>query len=593
MSLAIDRLKPVTVNDPRIIQQKRIYPVLKGANEVLYKQFTTQSISQSSITFSCPPPSQNVYCDRRIHLVLPVRLTLTATGLDAGQLLLNPHQCCLRSYPAQKALDTVQMTLNNQSMSINIADSISAMEHFNIDRKLRAVDYSKCPTYGACQSQEFSDLFLANRSPMSSYGDGQDDLAPQAFPFTVVSQTNDNAGPGVSTAVSVVDFVTTEPLFLSPLYWGGFDNDVSAFYGLKTFDMVLNFANRGGNRMLAIDRVSAGVQLNPTSWNTQMQFANFAGGFSYEQNQPVLLFQYLTPQMSDKAASMERILDYPFFQVERYPTDLPVLAPGSRTQVSSNNVQLNSIPSKMYIFARKRNADLLADPFSTDTFLKLNSINIQWGNRNGVLGGASNRQLYDLACKNGFTGTWAAWSGEKLNKPVLASAGFGTAAEQYAGLGSILALDTLDLGLSDLDAPGKLAQLMLQVTADITNVSTQPIQPTLYVVIISQGIFTIYNGQASSLVGVLTSQDILNSHKQTGHAMITYSEVRRINGGNFLSDIRDGLKEVWSFLKPVIKTGIEVGEVVAPLVGLGQQGGVQRAGGMKVPKGKLKSRLKK
>lgn len=384
MSLAVEQLTPVCVHDPRIVQQKRIYPVMKCGSQVLYKRFSTQSISQSSISFSCPPPSADVYVDRRVSIVLPTRITITATGLDPGQLLINPGQFCIRSYPCQKALDSIQMTLNNQSMSINIADSISAMEHFNIDRKLRAIEYSKCPTYGACQSQKFSDLFGSVRSPMALYGDSPDDLAPQAFPFTVVSQVNDNAGPGVSTCTSVVDFLTCESLMLSPLAWGCFDDDDSAFYGLRTFDLTLNFLNNGGNRMIAIDKDSAGVQLNPTSIQTQMQFANFAGGFSYDDNQPLLLFQYLTPQLSDKAAAISRVLNYPYFNVERYLTDVPALAPGQTTQISSNNIQLNSIPSKMYVFARKRNNDLLADPFSPDTFLKIKSLSVQWGNRKNL-----------------------------------------------------------------------------------------------------------------------------------------------------------------------------------------------------------------
>ena len=172
------------------------------------------------------------------------------------------------------------------------------------------------------------------------------------------------------------------------------------------------------------------------------------------------------------------------------------VAAGGTGTMSSNNIQLNSIPSKLYVFMRKRNQDLNSDPFSTDTFLKIKSLSIQWGNRNGVLSSADQRQLFDLACKNGFQGSWTAWSGQKVNKPALASAGFGTSAEQYAGLGSVVALDPLDLGLSALDAPGKLAQLMLQVQVDYENVSDAAITPTLYVVAISQGLFTLYNGQA-------------------------------------------------------------------------------------------------
>lgn len=602
MSLALEKLKPVCVHDPRVVQQDRVYPVLKGGSDVLYKQFTTTSVSQSSISFSCPPPSQKVYVDRRVHLVLPVRLTLTATGLDPGQLLLNPGQCCLRSYPAQKALDTIQMTLNNQSMSINMSDTLSALEHFNIDRKLKAVDYSKCPTYGACQSQQFSDLFGSTRSPMALYADVPDGVAPSAFPFTIVSQTNDNAGAGASTATSVIDFVTTEPLFLSPLYWGGFDCDESAFMGLRTFDMTLNFLNNGANRMIAIDKDSAGVTLNPSTWNAQMQFGNFSGGFSYRDNQPLLLFQYLTPQLTDKAIAMDQVLNYPYFNVERYLTDVPAIAPGATQVASSNNIQLNSIPSKMYIFLRKRNNDLQKDPFSTDTFLKMNSVSIQWGNRNGVLASANSRQLYDLAVKNGCMLSYQAWSGLKLNKQALASAGFGTAAEQYAGTGSILALDPIDLGLDALDAPGKLAQLMLQVQVDYENVSTEAISPTLYVVIISQGLFTIYNGQASSLVGVLNSQDILECHKQTAQEMITYADVRRLNGGNFLTNIKNKLISAFRKAKPYIKKGLDFAREYGPaiaetaaMLGLGeeQKGGVRARGGRPVSRKTLKNRMRK
>lgn len=603
MSLALEKLVPVTVYDPRVIPQDNVYPVLKGGSDILYKQFTTTSISQSSINFSCPPPSQEIYVDRRVHLVLPVRLTLTATGLNVTDTLINPDQFCLRSFPAQKALDTINMTINNQSMSINISDTLSAMEHFNIDRKLKAVDYSKCPTYGACQSQAFSDLFGANRSPMALYGTGQDDLAPQAFPFTVVSQTNDAAGPGISTATATIDFVTTEPLFLSPLYWGGFDRDASAFLGVRTFDMTLNFLNQGGNRMIAVDNVSAGVPLAATSWTSQMQFGNFTGTpFSYSDNQPLLLFQYLTPSLEDKSVDRRnQLMNYPYFNIERFPTDLPAVGANAQGSASSNNIQLNSIPSKMYVFVRKRNNDLYADPFSADTFLQMNSVSIQWGNKNGVLASASQKQLFDLACKNGCQMSFQAWSGQKLNRPAVAvlgaGVGFGSVAQQYSGTGSILALDPLDLGLDDLDAPGKLKQLMVQVTVNYTNVSNATITPTLYFVAVSQGIFTIYNGQASCLVGVLTSENILNSIQQTGHAMLTYADVRLINGGNFLSSIKSGLSNIWAFLKPVLK-GIApqlakmsgpVGEVASALnpviQGLGR-------GGKKVSKATLRNRLR-
>jgi hypothetical protein len=283
MSLAIDKLNPITVHDPRVLNMPRIYPVLKGASDVLYKAFTTTSISSSSINFSCPPTSQNVWVDRRVHFQCPVRITVTATGVNSGVLLFNYQQVGIRSFPLMKSLDTMQLTLNNQSVSVNISDIISATEHFNIDRKLKALDYSKCPTYGCCQSQQFSDLYGANRSPLNIYSSGMDDLAPAAFPFTIVSQTNNNAGAGVSTATSVLDFISCEPIFLSPLFWGCFAHDDSGFFGLRTFDMTLNFINTA-NRMIAIDNVSVGVPWTPATVTSQMQFSNFSPAFSYPQS---------------------------------------------------------------------------------------------------------------------------------------------------------------------------------------------------------------------------------------------------------------------------------------------------------------------
>jgi hypothetical protein len=114
---------------------------------------------------------------------------------------------------------------------------------------------------------------------------------------------------------------------------------------------------------------------------------------------------------------------------------------------------------------------------------------------------------------------------------------------------------------------------MLQMNVTVKNVSKATITPTLYVIAVSQGIFSVFNGQTSALIGVLTSNDILDSHKQTAHAMITYSEVRHINGGNFLSDLKDKLVSIWHRIKPYLSKGLDIAKVAAPLLGLGEDGG--------------------
>ncbi len=58
MSLALKKLECVNVKDPRVCVTNRTpYAVLEGGSQISQKVFTTTSVSQSSLQFSCPPPS--------------------------------------------------------------------------------------------------------------------------------------------------------------------------------------------------------------------------------------------------------------------------------------------------------------------------------------------------------------------------------------------------------------------------------------------------------------------------------------------------------------------------------------------------------
>ena len=589
MSVTLEKLTPVSVYDPRTVYPENVFPVVKGGSNLDYRQITTNNVSSSSISFSVQSPGYNLYLDRRMQLTLPVRCTFTATGLDAGVFLLNPNQCCVRSWPLQKCIESLSITINNQNVSIVPSDIMSCIEHFNLREDLLNVDMSKTPTYGA-QSQDFSDLFGSNRSQMALYADGQD-ISNIGFPFTIVSQTNDAAGPGASTAISVVDILVTEPLFLSPLYWGAISGSDMALRGVQSMDVTMNFSSGAANRIMAIDNVSVGVAFAPATWSSSVQFNNFSPTFSYSSNQPLLQLCYITPQLTDQSSDMNRVLSYPYWSVDRSPTDLPAIAPGASTTVTNNQVQLNTIPTKIYLFIRDRNADLQANPFTPDTFCAINQVQVQWGTMGTKLGSASQQQLFDLAVKNGFVGNYASWSGTKLNKNALASANFGKAAEQYSGLGSIICLTPDDLGLGPLEAAGKLEQFSVQFTVNYTNVSSRTINPTLYLVTVSSGVFSLLNGQGYLQVGVLTSDMILNSQKQTGR-ILTLKQVNRIYGGNFFDSLKSGLSDVWSFLKPIAKIAAPIASAVFPEAAPIISGVSSALGGAKLSRAQLRDRLR-
>ncbi len=605
MSLSYQRLEPVLVKDPvTILNNKREYAVLKSGSQATYKQFTTTSVSNSSIQFSCPPPSGGIIVDRKVYFLLPIRLTIVGTA-PVGSTLLVAGSDAPREFPISSAIQTLDVTINNQSVSINLADMIHPLLHFNADEELDMLDYSMTPSYPD-QSQAYSQLNGCNRNPLGFYADSVDKsmMGRAGFPFNIVSNpVSTNAAVPIT---AVVDMVVNEPLFLSPFYWGHANE--SGFYNVNTMDFNITFLGNAGFRMWSHDAVSSGTTI--TAINAQFtNFGNSPAPFSYVDNQPYMLFKYITPLETEKLPFNQPIT-YPYFDVQRFPTDSQnAIAANVGWNFVSNNIQLNSIPRRMYIFVRERNQDLYNTCQNPDTYFSIENISVQFQNKNGLLASANKRQLYEMSVKNHCNMSWSQWSGQYLLNcgEVNQGAGpFSTTSNTIAGIGSIICVEfATDIGLNDIEAPGKLGQYMLQINGLATNVSNRTITPTLYIIIVSEGTFTIEGiGKASTNIGVITSQDILDCQASP---WVDYNDVQCVNGGNFFSGLKSFGNNLWKHVKDNKLISKSLGRIQNPYtqaasfaadaLGLGMDGGVRagvragKKGGIMMDKKSLKHRL--
>jgi hypothetical protein len=569
-------------------------------------------VSNSSIQFSCPPPSGGIIVDRKVYITLPIRLTLTGVA-PVGQPLIQPNRDAPRAYPISSSIDTLQVSINNQSVSVNMSDIIQALLHYNTDEDLSNAEYSMTPNL-LDQSQSYNDLFGTSRNPLSSYGDSNDKSmqARGAFPFRIVSNPLFVSG----TVTAVVDMVVTEPIFLSPFYFG--ESNGAGFYNVNTMDFNFTFLGAAGNRMWSHNN-AGGVSIN----SIQSSFNGFTPAFSYPSNQPLLLFNYITPNETS-VIPYNMPITYPYFDIQRYPTDFQnSMAAGSIQTISSNNIQLNSIPRRMYVYVRERNQDLYNTSHNPDTYFSIENISIQFQNKNGLLASASKHQLYEMSVKNHCDLSWNQWSGG----PVFPTGSF---ASQFGTVGSILCVEfATDIGLDSLEAPGKLGQYMLQLNVNAQNIANRSIQPTLYVVVVSEGTFTIEGlGRASTNIGVISSEDILMAQQKPG---INYADIESVNGGNFLSGLAnfgknivkgleyatnksfDGLDNLLKRTANNAENLAKIGKSVLPFVGLGEpnncdaysslmgkQGGVMAGreggvllGGAQMDRASLRNRLKR
>jgi hypothetical protein len=306
MSLSYQALDPVLVRDPITqVESKRDFAVLKGANQVTWKRYTTTNITSTQITWSAPPPSGNVFQDRKQYLLLAIRLVFTGSGVLTGNLL-NPGNDAPRSYPISSSLEVLQISINGQSFSIYLSDMIQALSHYNTDIKLHNKDYSMTPNYPD-QTGSYADLASGNiRNPLGGYQNGIHQTVMQrgGFPFTIVQNTPTQA---------VVDMVVAEPLFISPMFFGC--GNAAGLYNVTTFDMTLNFLSNA-NRFWSHNQLPTS---NPIT-NIQAYFSNFtvpfATPFTYTEAQPLLLMKYLTPD-SIQVLSPNMPITYSYYDVQR------------------------------------------------------------------------------------------------------------------------------------------------------------------------------------------------------------------------------------------------------------------------------------
>lgn len=611
MSLSYQALEPILVKDPRtIIDNKRVYAILKGGKRTNLKPWTSTSVSSANINFQTPPPNNGIIVDRKITFTLPMRLTITAS-VAPGYHVVNKNYDAPRAFPIHSMLDTIQLTINNAGITQNIGEIIHALLRFNADRKLFAKDYSTTPTCLDC-SQSYGDLIGEIRNPLSMHGDSNYDDVSGRGGFTGFKLVNNPANNtnDVASLTAVIDMLCTEQIMLSPLYWGG--ENASGFANVTSMDWVFNFIQGAANR--------AWSHYNDASVSviTNMAIAfNNLTNFSFGINQPYLNITYLTPDDRFQVNPLMPIT-YPYFSVDKYVTDTNnSLTYNASTLIQSNNIQLSSIPRRIYIYARPSNSYYYSTPTATDCYYGINNISIQFQNNTGLFANATPFQLYEMSRKNHCNLSWSEWSGEGLYQ--VGGTDWDQSSYRYGGPGSIICVEfASDIGLDNNEAPG-LGQgtYNLQISATIKNINASgewnTARVSLYVIVVLEGSFTITSvGSAITQTAVISTRDVLNSLQSP---MYNYLDVQEVNGGNFLSGLKDlgrkayqNLSSANKFLKDnkvvsrasdvisyipgiVGDTARDVGDV-ARNYGYGMNKGGIVLGGKKMTKKQLQDRLR-
>jgi len=530
MALAVDPLKAVKIQDPRVdldVTQKYLIEV--GAGDNSFRPVSTSSVSNSSISFSAPPPNQNVVIDNKVYVRIQMDFVFTPTvPLDDGEYTLNiGSQDALRAFPFAQVCNSLSVNINNSTFTTNIKDYIEPLMRYNMDHEMFSYDLTGTPCMQD-QYQDYRDGVNMARNPLGYYGANMTEQTRGGFIYTITANPPSQVGVN-QFPVARVSVIITEPLFLSPFNFA--KKNHKGFIGVQTMDVTFNLGDltRAWSRSPAARAVNIEVQIPNNNVNA-------------------LLFNYLTPQVNDVIPETNV---YPYYSIDRFVTNLgDVNNNTGLAQRPMSNIQLNSIPKRLYIFARIRNAD---QTFNTsDAYARIDRISVNFNNRSGLLSSATSFDLWQMSVRNGLKMSYPQW---------------------YQYTGSVLCLDpSKDLSLSPLEANGLLGSFNLNFTIDIFNPSGTyagsngvsngvAINYDLYCVVVSEGSFTIINGNSVPQIGVISEREVLSSPELHAENYYDMHEPMDYFGGNIFQKIKSAAKKI----APYAQKAIEVGKKAAPI----------------------------
>jgi len=548
------------------------YAVFKGAQNVTPSQYEAISKSNSSITWNIQLPSESTVFSRRIMVEVDMTVQLKASfsaTAPAGSVLFNyGYASALGPFPFHSLCNTVQATINNNTVSQNMRDVMYQLLRFN-DRRELARYNNACPTmYDSYLN--YQDCLGTNNNPLAGWNNvsNDQDFQPRGS-FQLISVTGnfvkgDPNAPDPLERTILIRFKTQEPLMLSPFIWCDPKSNNQGMYGVQTLNFVFNLGQ--ANRILRLAN-----QSNFLNGIATVSLPNNAIGTAR------LLMEFYTRQPSDLVSSRNVV---PYAEYPRYITPAPAVNAGAESGLQNfQSIQLNSVPDKLIICVRKVLGS--QSNFESDSFLPITGITINFNNKAGLLSGATQWDLWRMSVESGSNQTWAEFSGyaplgnqtpyTPADPTHIGIAGY----KQVSTCGSVLALEMgRHVELDDVYAPSSIGAFQLQFKVNYTNNTGANINANDYEIVLitmNSGVFTIERGTSQTFTAILSRADVLSVSSQPS---VSKSAVARLVGGSW----EDSFKSLCASIAPLAGTAEKVKNFIS---GEGVSGGGASGGRMK------------
>jgi hypothetical protein len=535
------------------------YAVEKSGMNVTQYSERASSATTSGCNFTVTVPTMSTIIDRVIYL--RTQLTFRVTGnAGAGNNILANGDVTVAPFPFHHLCASVQATINNQSFSFDCLQALPMVMRM-LDKDVLDEYASMCPTqqdYYGTYSTIPADTINSPFNDLTNY------LSLGQIPrkaYIVDSGLTD----GQTSATVVLDVV--EPLLLSPYLLSNLGSNSAGIYGVNSLKFLFQF-KAGANRALRFKALDD----NGTPYVVAL------AGIATDT---FLDFTFLTPHPSQAKSLVSRNI-VPYMDINVQKTIIGKdIADGASADVTSNNFQLSLIPDKVMICVRKVMENQTSN--DADACLPINSVQINFANRNGLLAGAQKHQLFEMTRNAGVQTSWPEFKGSALAN-----------GNNVRTSGSFLCLQFgRDIAISeDYFASGSLGQFSFYVTANVTNNSSAGItagQYELVLMFMNSGMLINELGSSSLAVGLLTKDVVIETANQPP---VNVAEYNRMYGAGWWGSVKSAFRKAKKWVKPIAKaTKVAAGLIPHPYaqglskgleaLGAGRSGGGYSGGSLR------------
>lgn len=555
---------PVLVKDSRIhsITDNIPFGVVKGGMNISAQSFNANSKSESQQTYNIVLPSENTLVSREIIWKQKIRFSASGTPAVGKRLIEYGDDCAFGAFPLNQQLETVQVVLNNNTVSEQSKDSLATLLQFMSMDDMKF--YSTMTPTMPDQYKNYIDADKSNNDVMGGYKAGNllgDEVPRGAHPIRIIPEselagnTNPVSADGLTLITVVFEVEFAEPLFISPFaYFAGRYSSTSAMYGLSALNLTMNLdatCKRMFRLKSAIPNFSLRTLPNEGTYEIQLML--------------------ITPQSSD-FLPQRNIL--PYVNLNRYTkSENGFVIAGASGSIQSPNISLSSIPDKLICVLRKK---MSSQSFTdTDTFMAIKKINITFGNQTGICSSMTQEQLFKASVANGVNSNWLQWRGKTTNMVA------GVNSELFLK-GSVLALAFgKDINLQDYEAPGSIGQYNLNFSVEYENNSAEQQEVELLILLPQSGYISIERGISNTAIGLLSRTEILSVSQ--GESM-GYSQSMRMMGSGWWSDRWSDVKAIGRKVIPSVRKALtaELPSYLAnPINSYAESKGYGKSGGKK------------